>query len=86
MTADDLPSVADLVNRLFRERLHPSGRPYTNREVGIALRRGHKIGPSISIGCAQAGFKIPRARPFWTYAASFACRRPISTPNWSARA
>lgn len=39
---DDVPSVADLVNRLFAQRLHRSGREFTNREVGIALRRGHK--------------------------------------------
>lgn len=56
MSADEhVPTVADLVNRLFAQRLHPSGREYSNREVGIALRWGHK-NPAVHLHRLRAGF------------------------------
>lgn len=54
MTVEHVPTVADLVNRLFAERRHPSGREYTNREVGIALRRGHK-NPAVHLQRIRSG-------------------------------
>lgn len=32
-----MPTVAELVDRLFQTRLHPEGRPYTYREVTTAM-------------------------------------------------
>jgi hypothetical protein len=40
--------VADLVNQLFDLRRHPSGREFTNREVGLALRR-RQTNPAVHI-------------------------------------
>lgn len=36
---DRIPTIAELVNQLFDQRRHPSGREYSNREVGLALQR-----------------------------------------------
>lgn len=38
-TDGPVPSIAELVNQLFEQRRHPSGREYSNREVGLALQR-----------------------------------------------
>lgn len=40
--------VAELVERLFALRRHPSGREFTNREVGLSLRR-RQVNPAVHI-------------------------------------
>lgn len=35
------PTVADLLNRLFHLRRHPSGREYSNGEVALGMRGKH---------------------------------------------
>lgn len=35
------PTVAELLNQLFQQRRHPSGREYTNAEVALGMRGKH---------------------------------------------